>query len=68
VKPKPEEIEEELKKLEDEVYGDHTVSGSNPDVESDDDTQETVDDVGGPLVLDPLGEEEEEEEIEGQKL
>jgi hypothetical protein len=46
-KPKPEEIKKELDKEEKDFYGDTTISGQNPDPESDDDTKQALVDVLG---------------------
>ncbi len=42
-----DKIKEELKKQEAEFYGDETVSGTNPDPESDDSVAEMMEDVMG---------------------
>ena len=44
---KPKDIEKELKKQDDEVYGEETVSGSSPRPASDDDTTDNLKDVIG---------------------
>lgn len=46
-KPKPEEIDEKVKKQNDEFYGEETVGGSNQGLETDDDTEEAVEKVIG---------------------
>lgn len=43
----PDDVQKEVEELEDEVYGDQTVSGTNPAPTSDDDTKENLEDVIG---------------------
>lgn len=44
---KRDDIKEELKRQEEEFYGDETVSGSSPDPESDDSVETMVEDAMG---------------------
>lgn len=44
---KPQDVAEELQKLDDQVYGESTVSGSAPALESDDDVLKNLEDVIG---------------------
>ncbi len=46
-KPKPGDIDEEIKKEEEETYGETTVGGSEQGLETDDDTEKVVGDVIG---------------------
>jgi|GEM_PF-3276193 len=43
----PSDVDELLKKEDDEVYGESTVSGSAPDPDADDDVEKIVKDVTG---------------------
>ena len=47
VRIKPEDVQKELDDLQKEVYGENTVSGSAPDPDSDDDTEQNLADVTG---------------------
>ena len=44
---KRDDVKKELKKLEDENYGESTVSGSAPDPESDDSVEDMLEEVMG---------------------
>jgi len=43
----PDDVQKEVDELEDEVYGDETVSGTNPKPGSDDDTKKNLEEVIG---------------------
>ena len=62
VKQKPDEIEEQLNKQEDEVYGTGYVDG---DPDKFDDTEDMVEDVTGNAPSGNYDGEEEDEEDEG---
>ena len=44
---KRDDIKKELKRQEDEVYGENTISGSSPDPDSDDDVMTNLEDAVG---------------------
>lgn len=46
-KQNPDDIRRELEEQDDEFYGDETVSGSNPDPDSDDSVSEMMTDTVG---------------------
>lgn len=64
-----DDIKEELRKEEDEVYGDETISGSSPRPDTDDDVDKPMTDLTGKKVerSDTIAEDinEEEEERHG---
>ncbi|MCH7641381.1 hypothetical protein IID22_04245 [Patescibacteria group bacterium] len=47
VKPKASELKKQIKKQDEEVYGEETMSGSSPDPASDDDVAETLEKTVG---------------------
>ena len=47
VKPKASDLKKQIKKQDEEVYGEETMSGSSPDPESDDDVAETLEKTVG---------------------
>ena len=71
VREDPQKVNKQLKKDEDQYYGDATISGSSPDPESDDNADDAMEDVTG----EPQGDEplniakhiEEDEEAEAMK-
>jgi len=74
VRVKPQDVEEEVQKQEDEFYGDETASGSNPRPTSDDDVTSVYDDAVGyeeqeeePEEVGIAGQVEEDEEARWQK-
>lgn len=46
-KQNPDDVKRELEEQDDEFYGDETVSGSNPEPDSDDSVEEMMSDVVG---------------------
>lgn len=56
-RPKPSQIDEEVKKQNEEVYGEETVGGSQQGLEVDDDTEETLEKVIGNKPEGTIGEE-----------
>lgn len=47
---KRDDIKRELKKQQDEVYGEGTMSGSSPDPDSDDNVMDVMEDTVGPDI------------------
>lgn len=62
-KPKPSEIDKEIKKQDEEVYGDTTVGGHQTDLEKDDDSEEALERVLGNKPEGTLAEEVNKDEI-----
>lgn len=57
VRQSARDVRDEVKKQEDEFYGDSTISGTAPDPSSDDDVDEVVEEVTGekPEEFEPVG-------------
>lgn len=65
---RPDDVQKEIEELEDENYGDETVSGTNPRPDADDDVEDFMEDVVGEDFDEDkpfnMGDEVNEDEIE----
>ncbi len=62
-KPNPQDIDEKVKKQNDEFYGEETVGGTEEGLERDDDTEEALEKVIGNKPQGTLAEEIDKDEM-----